>query len=439
MDAIDTIPDDEIDITALRQELLELREWQEQEGLPAMQRNEVLQNTIDIRNIQNEKLQQELDTLSIEMHHYTQEMIKLKQDNQDLLDEMNTFDRQASLPQLTSKALIEKDQCIEILQNDLEKTHAAFEMQQHRNAELLQMNTLLRAENKQYAVILDKVQKEESSLKDKIAVEADELHTLQLKFSELHREKTESDLLATQASQHAQKLSSQIHDVTSALQLQLSLSGKPGDDEKQNDELVAFGGVGPLAKNRTIKLSANQIETGPSSPMSTGGLTGLSQFPFGNTDRTEPDELYDRKRSSDGSNGGSRQSVVSLNGHPRFYAYSSEPGYFLEDGRKDSVDLNEEHDEEFEERVASLRHSWNVQHELEMRELEARVAEANAQRIAYKRQLLETRAQIKELREKVDGKEGGAETTLCKRQRPRTLQNEDGAEKNCIMMGWTVW
>lgn len=304
-------------------------------------------------------------------------------------------------------------------------------------------------------------------------MESEELRTLQLHYAELHREKEASDLLATRATVHAQQLSTQIHDVQNALQL--SLSNKPDESALAADELAAFSGMDGLThNNKTMKFSA------PSSPLDLlsgmGGtdrnmrLFGFARSDIG-TERSDPDmasDPYDRasKRGSDGSRQShqSRQSgtVGSVGTNPAFYAYSSNPGYFnLDQGQtthtqKDSIlsDCEEEDDakfvepglgglqEDFEERIAELRKELQAKHEREMyslmREWEMKMADTSEQMTMLKRRLLESKAEVKELKTIRDGKEGGNETTLSRRSR-NSRSPRDGTEKNCIIFGWTAW
>jgi len=469
--------EEDIDINALREKLLDLREWREHEGIPAIQRNEILQNTIDIRDIQNEKLQQELDTLRMESSHYTEEIEKLKADNKDLVDEIYAIRQQDDVHELTNKALLEKDQCIEILQNDLEKSQAAFQMQSKRNFEMAQINQLLNAENKQYQLILDRLQRDETSLIEKIAVYSEELRTHQLQYALLHREKEELDLEATRATLHAQQLSSQIHDVQNALQI--SLSHNPKENSLESDELAAFG-VGNLAQNqKTMKFKDLSA---------TDRSMRLINSPSEHTVDTEPDDImitelesptaYDMnqsQRGSDGSGIGSRQSHQSrASGHsttatqsrasvgsqnPRFYDYNSNQGFYgleqtanhtsvLSDCEEEANEEMMAFQQEFEDRIANVRETLYEQHQRELQEWQRKVEAANEQMICYKRKYLQTQTELKQMRDERDGREGGMdaddETTLiCGRRKSRSRGSRtpmDGVEeRNCIVFGWTAW
>ena len=328
------------------------------------------------------------------------QIVKLKQDNKDLLEELTAIHQQEDGLELTNKALYEKEQIIEILQNDLEKSQAAFQMQQKRNMELSQMISLLKAENKQYAMILDKLQKDETSMKDKIAVESEELRTLQLQYALLHREKEESDMEATRATLHAAQLSSQIHDVQNALQVTLSHKVPNGDnDSLETDEFAAFSGVGQLSQNnKTMKFSA------PTSPLD--AMTGLVErgatdrsmrgfFGFAASDQTLETEAIDdistpepyalKKRESDDGSGTHHSSGSAYDGHrsaksgsvnPKFYDYNSNPGYFnLEQNtgvtsvlsdcdEVDEVDASLAFHQDFEDRINAQRETLLDQHQV---------------------------------------------------------------------------
>jgi len=407
-DADDDDLDSNTDINALRKELLELREWRDQEGIPAIQRNEVLQNTIDIRNIQNEKIQIELDALKLEAQQYTQEIVKLKQDNSELLDEIATLHQTSSMSEMVNKALIQKDQCIEVLQNNLEKTQIAFQLQRKRNVELAQLNSLLTAESQQYAVILDKLQRDETSLKGRIASEEEELRTLQLQYASLRREKEESDFEATTATLHAQQLSTQIHEAQDALRVVVR---SKGNDEGSLD-LDDFGGFGSLYASKTIKMTLRSIASACSTPGShgTAGSFGVTpriychSFDAKNSVLSDCEEEGDEKQTSDGT----------------------------QERQSDSMPI--------------VRESLMVQHSREMREMEGALREATEQMNLYKTRWIETKQQLKDMKELRDGKEGGGDTTAritrrhhgVREQRIQELR-EEGIDKNCVLFGWKMW
>jgi len=464
-DADDDDLDSNTDINALRKELLELREWRDQEGIPAIQRNEVLQNTIDIRNIQNEKIQIELDALKLEAQQYTQEIVKLKQDNSELLDEIATLHQTSSMSEMVNKALIQKDQCIEVLQNNLEKTQIAFQLQRKRNVELAQLNSLLTAESQQYAVILDKLQRDETSLKGRIASEEEELRTLQLQYASLRREKEESDFEATTATLHAQQLSTQIHEAQDALRVAVSSNG---NDEGTLD-LEDFGGFGNVYASKTIKYTLRSNASGsPDSPlckldaMEKTEENSMRFFALGVTEQSTTGDIsgaidnalsinqHSRvrargsRRNSTGSvksnTPGSHGTAGSLGITPRIYYHSFDA--------KDSVlsDCEEEGDEKQGAQERIIRDSLMAQHSREMREMEGALREATEQMNLYKTRWIETKQQLKDMKELRDGKEGGGDTTAritrrhhgVREQRIQELR-EEGIDKNCVLFGWKMW
>eukprot|EP01083_Nonionella_stella_P084579 234180_1 len=168
---------------AQQQELKQLKEWKEQIGIPAQQNKDQLL-------ADNARLTEQNKVLSLEIQTYREEVHKLKNDNKDISEELQS--RDTNLPiylraeSKSIQSLQQKETELFALRREYEALKSEAIQEKQQKEEWIRKYNEVQKQNELYSVLVDKLQKEELSLKDKVHREAIKSKELQDKFGELN-------------------------------------------------------------------------------------------------------------------------------------------------------------------------------------------------------------------------------------------------------------
>eukprot|EP01084_Bolivina_argentea_P219026 371555_1 len=153
------------EIRQLKEELTELKSWKDSIGLPAVQQNQQL-------IIQNEQYKGDNMALSLRLETYSSEVDKLKQEMNDLTQELDiAVERSTTNLQevaLRRTPLQQREHELQAADERSEMLESQHTSDKQRIASLTQKTTELSNQIAQYELILTKVQQEDILLKDKM-------------------------------------------------------------------------------------------------------------------------------------------------------------------------------------------------------------------------------------------------------------------------------
>eukprot|EP01084_Bolivina_argentea_P053567 98341_1 len=199
------------DITIIKEEIEELKQWKEEIGIPTQHKNEELSNC-------NEQLNEEIKTLKLELEEYNIEINKLKTDKNDLSEELHSLSITNMGIEQQQNSLKHQDEVLQTLQQYYEESQSQFKRDSDRIKELCRENKQLKEENQQYEIILENIQREEASLKDKIHKESQQLRELKAKYEQLDLEYHAEKSFAKHTSVVAQELQQEVADLKNSYQ-----------------------------------------------------------------------------------------------------------------------------------------------------------------------------------------------------------------------------
>eukprot|EP01084_Bolivina_argentea_P042811 78919_1 len=188
---------------AMKQELMELRRWKDQIGVPAQIQQEQLLIEMELVKEQNR-------TIVSEITLYKQEAEKLKKDNHDLSEEADRFSTASRDARRIIKA---KEQELSKLYEECQSLETALQQSQQQMDQMTRQSNEVHKLNEQYVQLMVNLQKEELSLKDKAHDDAAQLSELQAKYSTLDIQFHKQKVIVEESVQIADKLSSEVHDL----------------------------------------------------------------------------------------------------------------------------------------------------------------------------------------------------------------------------------
>jgi len=438
------LPDD--GDSATKEQLLKLKEYKEQIGIPAERKSQELQLIIETNSIETEQLRQELETVKLQLQTYAIEVEKLKSDRNDLEEEVTNLNKLNSSvdPSIAGKAIQEKDDEIEALQNQYEKSQSQLLNEKGRLKELERENKQLLEENQQYEMILEKLQKEETSLKDKINRESQELRKLKHKYEELEVDYHTESAFSKHQSVLAQELQNEVKDLRTQYQRSLqTIDSTDQIDHFTDSTNKNLGGGHAPAKTirvgpQTLRLanidSDNYHQAFPSymSPSNKdkresdgnfllqGRLSALYDndtiksmkfVEYDQTDRTNPLSDDEHNPMSDGDG----EMKVAQD-------------YDLENIQNE---LREQLLTEFDDRLAKEKGKLIDKHKLEIQDLTHQFTEATDNLKDLKRKLVTKDQEIQKLKRR-DGMKN-------RENSHQTNPNNQQDLSKCKVFGWVAW
>ena len=184
-------------------------------------------------------------------------MDRLKAENGDLSEELRMSQQMISEEQLFQRSARQKEQQLEVLQNELEKAQALGVDQRERIKQLQRDKKRLEEEKQQHESIREQHRREDTSLKDKLQHEEQEMQTLRRKCAELEDEVESAthnaQLMKSMATQLEAKMDSAIAVTTPTMGT--SLEAIESGEAMELGFSAMVGGVGGHHVNHTLNFS----------------------------------------------------------------------------------------------------------------------------------------------------------------------------------------
>lgn len=383
-------------------------------------------------------------------------------DKQDLQEELTNVNKLNSAidPELASKAITEKEEEIEVLQNQYEKSQSQLMMSQQTMSELKRENDQLRQENQQYEAILDKLQREETNLKDKINKETQEVRDMKQKYEELEQEYQQQEAFGKKQSLWAQEILVEVDDLRSQYQNHLTTIER-GDSQEFDPTNKNLGGGHSPAK--TLRIGPQTLRLA-NMDTSTLRLTGIdSDLPMdhqrGHSYQHSYNPVFNTpqigKRSSEMEYKlrlNKAASTVSVDYGKASHIISPSMQYVQYDTReplsseeddelkqatdsdlsaRNYFEIKEQLQTEFDDKLAGEKGKLIEKHKGEMNAMREELAEYTDQLKEFKKKLVSKDQEIRKLKRSDGVKNGRGQTT--------NPNNQGDACGKCKVFSWRAW
>eukprot|EP01084_Bolivina_argentea_P211905 360331_1 len=150
----------QVDIEHLKEELLKLKEWRDEVGIPATEKNEELSLVIEQITIANEEcktqidvLSQEKQTLQLEAQTYQDEISRVTQENKEYVEQIEQLQQSGDSKELLESSIQQlhvKDAAIDSHKEKLDELNKENISLSALTTELTKEINHLKLENQQY-------------------------------------------------------------------------------------------------------------------------------------------------------------------------------------------------------------------------------------------------------------------------------------------------